>query len=205
MGRKKMPGRKPRTYRAKTVAGTVLRSKYSDAERVAALCVLDGNGGNVHKTALEMEIPVQTLLGWAKKKHRSYLHLLKNGMKGNMANAFEEVAWLCLGQSAGRVESAPLNQLMVSAGIAVDKMRLLREQPTAIGSNTNTNVKIDLTKLSPEERAQLADLLRKTRDEPGNSAHVGTESRGDADRLGPRVVPGIPDRVVPDAGTEPGR
>lgn len=189
----------------KTVAGTNRRQKYSDYERVAALCVLEANGGNIDATAVDTGIPAQTIRNWTTGHRASYLHAFARSQRGDMAAAFREMVWLTLGSAAAKVEAAPFNHLMTGAGIAFDKMRVLEGLPTNNTYSSNTNVNLDLARLSPEERRALADILRKA-DATVPAAHVG-EPRTvvSTSGTGPAVVPGVPARILPDDGAEPPR
>jgi len=52
--------------------------------------------------------------------------------KGELADKAERVAHLIIDAAPDKIGDAGLSQSMVSFGIAVDKMRVLREQPSSI-------------------------------------------------------------------------
>lgn len=161
---------KPRDQRA--------RRHYTDEEREAALLAVKMNDGNVAYTAVQLKIPAPTLRCWANGWRHPDAMLLHQDKAGNLANAFEEVAWRCVMHAGEKIPDAPFNHLMTGAGIAVDKMRLLRGEPTTIGQNDNRNVNVNLTallsKMSADERAQLAGLLETCARREHNGDSSGT-------------------------------
>ena len=129
------------------------RRHYSDEERANALAALKANGGNVKRTALQLGIPHKTLDNWAKGVNHPGAAELGNRKTADMAAALEDVAWKLLDAIPGKVEKAPLNHTATALGIAIDKARLLRGEPTSIGA------KVDLSRANPEQLAQLDALL----------------------------------------------
>ena len=76
---------------------------------------------------------------------------LRQQKKGDLAAAYEDIAWMCaarLGQSELIEESRNLQALSTVGGIAVDKMRLLRGESTE-----NVAVKVEQHRWA-EERLQ---------------------------------------------------
>ncbi len=115
------------------------RRQYTDEERSNALAALAANGGNIKQTAAQLNIPRKTLENWSRGK----LHpdVADNGHKkrGPMADALEEVAWKLIDAIPPKIRKAPLNQTAVALGISIEKMRLLREQATAISGKEMTD------------------------------------------------------------------
>ena len=80
-------------------------------------------------------------------------------------DAYEEVAWQLVSVLPEKIAAAPLNQLAVSLGIAIDKARLIRGQPTSYNQNDNRNLNanavldkfVDL--LTAEQRDKLRELF----------------------------------------------
>lgn len=120
------------------------KRRYSDDDRANALAALAANGGNVNKTAKEIGVPPKTIENWAKGDRHPEAANLGELKKLPMADALELVAWKLLGRIDELSDKGPLNQTSVSFGIAIDKMRLLRNQPTSINQN-------DLAILSDDE------------------------------------------------------
>ena len=110
---------------------------YSDADKAKALIALDLNGGNVKYTAEQLNIPRITLHSW---KEGEYLNddvlAIRNNKTKDLADKFESLAHLYIGQAIQTVDSAKGTNAITGAAVAVDKMRLLRDQSTA---NINVN------------------------------------------------------------------
>lgn len=103
------------------------------------------NGNNLKRTARQWEIPVATLQHWVYNQHG-----INDGVRKRIPKKRKELHELfeaeCRAalQSAEEIrESAPYGTLMMAAGLAAEKMRLLREQPTAINQNLNINADDD--------------------------------------------------------------
>lgn len=183
--------------------------KYTDEERLAAIATVEANGGNVNDTAVRLGIPYATLScwvnGWRHPEARDY-RLLK---RGKMGDAFEEAAYLYLGIAQDKAHEAPFNHLMTGAGIAVDKMRLLRDEPTTINANEardaalNTRLVELLKGLSLEQREQLESFLTvhaARNDDSGRVEGVGDDQgRRGAAELPPVLAGGVPDSGSLDA------
>ena len=115
------------------------RRSYSDAERAEALAALDANGGDVSKTARQLGIPRVTLLGWASGRVHPSVSELRQSKKEGLADRLEAVAHQLLDLFPDKAKDANLQQVATSFGIAIDKMRLLREQPTSIAGRELTD------------------------------------------------------------------
>lgn len=149
------------------------RREYSDEDKATALAALDANGGNVQRTARTLGIPEPTLRGWARKRgiHPTVVEL-HDQKKGSLADELEEIAEKLAGAMPGKVAEASLQQTATSLGIVIDKMQLLRGQPTNITDDAS---------LTDAERAtrivRLLDAARTRRDGPVAS-EPGDDSAG---------------------------
>lgn len=155
----KKPRKKRTNYRVRT---------YSPEQRSAVLDVLKSNGGNVLATANQTGVPQPTVRAWARGWRCANALTLYEEKGGDLAQAAEQIAWHIAGIIPDRVHEAPLNQLAVSFGIMVDKMRILRDQPTTIGSNTTTTkdeqterFKEIVKGMTFDERQQLRNLFER--------------------------------------------
>jgi hypothetical protein len=155
---------------------------YTPEEVAAALAVLAACDGNVSRAAAETGVPRITLLGWAKRQQEArpvaaggegveqYSTAKKRGpapavpvsaaaieqARGTLADKLEALAHQLADALPAKIAAAPLSQCAVSLGIAIEKMRLLREQST--GNQGVLRVEFEeLRKLDPEE------LLRRYR------------------------------------------
>lgn len=124
-----------------------LRRKYSDSERAAALAAVDLNGGNVDRTARDLGIPRKTLDEWVKGRSSNWeMAELRQAQKKDIADKIEDLVHIILDAMPDKVEKAGLSACAVSVGVGIDKMRLMRNQPTGI-------LEVD------DKRKQLAEKL----------------------------------------------
>lgn len=145
-------------------------AKYSDVQRAETMAVLAANGGNLNKTARNTGIPLSTLAKWADGKGHSPDHAdLCMEKKKDLAELFEGIARDILDAAADKIADASLKDAMVSAGVAVDKMQLLKNEPTSITKSVNERSPADA-------RRELADLLFAGRVGSGS----GGTARGEA-------------------------
>jgi transposase-like protein len=129
------------------------KRSYSDEDRATALAALDANGGNLSRTASEMGVPRTTLQEWAAGRVAERVTDIRQEKKGALADRLEEIAHTLVDAIPNKVSDADLREVSTSLGITIDKMRLLREQPTAITAN-----------LTDDERAErVAALLDRAR------------------------------------------
>src|SRR5262245_54399666 len=114
------------------------------------------------------------------------------GKRGPLADAFEKIVWLILDAIPSKVHRAPLSHAAVAAGVAFDKMRLLRGEPTSITDDHG-----DLTArvlASPEARLAACRLLESIgagADDPGRA--------GMDPQQGPPTQPASPQPSQPEA------
>ncbi len=129
------------------------KRSYSDEEKASALAALAANGGNVQLTARQVGVPRKTLEVWSKGNCCSpAVANIRHQKTEDLADRLEDLAHQLANAIPGKIPTADLKQLSVSLGIAVDKMRLLREQPTSIEGHD----------LSDEERlARLRQLAER--------------------------------------------
>jgi transposase-like protein len=107
------------------------KRRYSDDERAACLAALAANGGNVERTAREVGVPKTTLQQWATGARHPEATQMSETKKPELADLFEDLARKALGVSRRGIRSLKADKAAVVAGIATDKMRLLRGQSTA--------------------------------------------------------------------------
>ena len=145
------------------------RRSYTDVERAEALAALDANGGDEALTARQLGVPRTTIQEWAKGRVSRDVPELRQEKKEGLADRLEAVAHQLLSLFPDKAKDANLQQVATSFGIAIDKMRLLREQPTNITGDG----------ISDAERvARFRALVEQFRRETsGNgSAHHGCEA-----------------------------
>lgn len=162
---------------------------YLDHERFAALALEQTEG--VTRASQQTGIPERTIRAWKDgfRTHQAAdLYRLK---AGDLARCFEAVAWECLAMAGERLGEAKFNHLMSGAGIAVEKNRLLRGEPTGINENRNKNLKMNefLASLTPEQ----LELFLTAGEHAGRSAvqvggAIGTRQESENESLALRAV-----------------
>jgi transposase-like protein len=128
------------------------RRRYSDEERANALAALSANADDVNHTANQLGIPRKTLENWAKGARHPEAAQLGQEKKPELADALEEVARKLADAMPAKIADASLRDTAIAMGIAVDKMRLLREAPTSITQTNGT---------APDGRRDLTDRLER--------------------------------------------
>jgi hypothetical protein len=101
------------------------RRSYSPEFRAVALAALAANAGNLKRTARQLGLPRKTLEGWASGRTPTPEALCRQA-RLLLADWYEQEARDCLAAiTPEKIAAAGLPELMVCAGIAVDKMLLL--------------------------------------------------------------------------------
>ncbi len=98
---------------------------YPDRTKTDALALLAANGGNVRKTARELQMPVSTLRLWK--------HLADGELAGDiaerqhaLADSLEMLAYRCVEVLPEKLEEASAREAATVLGICLDKVALLR-------------------------------------------------------------------------------
>jgi transposase-like protein len=126
------------------------KRRYTDEQRGNALAALAANGGYLRRTARQLKLPTETLRHWARQERHPEATEDGTLKKGQLADAFEAIAWKVLELLPGKLAQANAVQLATVAGVCIDKMHLLRGQPTQISQH-------DLSRLTDAElEAELA-------------------------------------------------
>lgn len=132
------------------------RRQWSDRDRAEALAALDANGGNVSRTAQALGVPRKTLAEWRDGRTNPEVAELRQEKKAGLADRLETIAHKLADSLPDKINQAELKDAATSLGIIVDKMRLLREQPTAISRDDDS--------LTDSERAdRIAALVESAR------------------------------------------
>lgn len=150
------------------------RRRYSDQDRQEALAALAANGGNLDRTARQLGIPRATLQAWRDGARHPEAAESAAPKKAALADRLEELAHKLLDAACepGRLAGASLQQVATSLGIALDKMRLLRGQPTQIGEQTG---RLDFGRLSDEDLDTLERLGERVLGPAGPGGGAGGE------------------------------
>jgi transposase-like protein len=141
------------------------KRQYSDEDKATALTALDANGGNVKRTATQLEIPHKTLDDWAKGRNQNpAVADLRTRKRGSLADKFENLAHLIVDAMPAKIGKATLSQCAVSSGIATDKAIRLR------GEGLYPDPAAELCSLLKINRSQLPPTLQL---EPGDEIPEG--------------------------------
>jgi len=118
------------------------RRRYSDAEKAYALAVLDENAGNESQTARDVNIPVSTLRRFVEGETHA-LTLLHQDKKLELADIYEQLQRKILPAAEAKIPDTGFRELMTGAGIAADKMAMLRGQQPAREGKVNIFVQMN--------------------------------------------------------------
>ncbi len=131
------------------------KRRYSEDDKATTLAVLQSCNGNVTRTARETGIPAATISKWRDGKHiNESVTEMCDIKKGELKDRFEVIAHSLVDAIPGAIAGANLQQITTSLAIAIDKMLLLKGQPTDISHVTNTS------NLTNEQRAErITELL----------------------------------------------
>jgi transposase-like protein len=118
-----------------------LKNRYSDQKRAEALAALAANGGPqtrgaIPRTARQLGLPIKTLAEWARTNKHPDILARASALAQPLADRLEALAHRITGvlEDEAKLLSAPVSALATALAIAVDKMRLLREQATSLSS-----------------------------------------------------------------------
>src|SRR5262249_48099582 len=132
------------------------KHSYSDEERFTAIAAVRLNGGNVHRTAKALNIPVRTLQDWYTaaelRRARASEYPLEIEKRGDLASKMESLIHDCVESMPTKIGKATLSQSAVTLGILIDKVRILKAQglePDPIA---------EICKAIGIEREQMPDL-----------------------------------------------
>ena len=121
---------------------------YSDAEKAAALVMVDFYKGNALKASKVLEIPHSTLCEWIRGRVPLGLGEIRNEKKRDLCQRLEDLAHSMIDKMVENPQVAALE-----LAIIVDKYLLLKGQPTSITQNNVTGISHD------QRRGLLADYL----------------------------------------------
>lgn len=132
------------------------RRRYTDADRASALAALDANENNLRKTSRDTGISVSTLKGWRDTRILEGTQV-RTQKKADLADKLEAVAHTLVGAIPDKVHEANLQQIATSLGIAIDKLRLLRDESTAIEEVRTSDAKQRLIERLTKLHAEPAE------------------------------------------------
>ncbi|MGI4791491.1 MAG: hypothetical protein ACRYFS_21905 [Janthinobacterium lividum] len=114
------------------------QAKYSEAQRAEILAFFEACGRNQSKTSRDCGVPRKTLQDWLSGVAMNEDIAAKTAAKKvDLADRIETLAHLLVDAAPGKIVDANLSTTMISLGIAVDKLRLLRDKPTVITNDVS--------------------------------------------------------------------
>lgn len=133
-----------------------IRRQYSDDEKSVAIAILRANRGNLNETRRIVDIPVGTLRRWnLGDGYNPVVEMSQEERQRVIADRLETIIHRLLDIVPNKENEATLQQTMTSVAIAIDKMRLLREQPTSI---TQREQGVNAAELLERLRSALPDI-----------------------------------------------
>ncbi len=110
------------------------KRRYTDEERALALTILDDNGGNLARTAKETGIPRTTIKRWVDGAVNGAVVQMRDEKKLELADLYEGIQRKILPVAEEKIKETGFKDLLTGAGIAADKMTMLRgDQPAGPG------------------------------------------------------------------------
>ncbi|HEX8097836.1 MAG TPA: hypothetical protein VF507_07355 [Pyrinomonadaceae bacterium] len=129
------------------------KRNYSDNDKAEALAALDANGGDLKHTSKLLRIPLSTLTDWSKNRGiNQQVTDFREDKKKDLAGKLEELAHKCVDLLPEKLPFASVRDLAGALIVAVDKMRLLKGEPTAINQTVT---------LTDDQRKRLNRVLAK--------------------------------------------
>jgi len=118
------------------------RRTYSDKQIAEACAIFDSCRGNLLEASRESGVPRKTLERWVRGQSNRVsaasvapeMATLRHMEGLSIADRLESLIGNILDVAPGKLAEAPFGQSMTGLSIAVDKMRLLRDQPTQISA-----------------------------------------------------------------------
>lgn len=134
---------------------------YSQEQKAEAIAHFQANGQNYSGTSRELNIPQNTLRRWVLEHPE--LSELREVKSRDLANRLESIAFgLTDSIDEHDLSIVPLASKATSLGIVIDKMQLLRGQPTSISGSVMSD---------DERKLRLAELIAKVneRNQPAST------------------------------------
>lgn len=128
------------------------KHRYTDAEKAAALVVLDFCEGNVTETTRRTGVPESTLSEWRDGRINDAVPAIRDEKRKSLADSLEELAFKYVEgflKTAGDVSARDA----IALGIVIDKMQILRGAPDSISKSLSAD---------PEaRRARILELVKQ--------------------------------------------
>lgn len=153
------------------------RRSFSDNDKAAALAALDANGGNVYRTAKELNVPRSTLQEWANGRVSHDMPELRQQKRQDLHELFLNEIYAIANLLPSKREDATYSQLATAAGIFTDKLQLLTGKAT---QRTETSAKVEhaVQEGTVEQLSAVLQILTDVGafDNPTPTASVNSEN-----------------------------
>lgn len=140
-----------------------VRRTYTEQDQARVAVVLQGNGGNVKRTAKDTGVPIATVRDWKRKWESEgfpkNMEELTSFVRDDFIGEATEVRWLMLEHLREKAERRELNgrDLLMGIGILTDKINVLS------GMATSRTEHVELSLPDPQELAKaLATFIGQT-------------------------------------------
>lgn len=115
---------------------------YTEEEKAAALTIFDACGGALREAARKANVPIKTLHDWTQERGiNEFVRFLRTQQKTTLLDIAEKAAYGLAEVIFARTQNpSPFDktsELSVSFGIIVDKILLLKGEPTSITESLN--------------------------------------------------------------------
>jgi len=164
------PAMKPKTKRRYKVPKTW--HTYTDQDKAAALAYLQSKGWRIAEAARDLGMPEDTLRSWAAGKRlppgvREKYDEIKQGLSLKLENIANQI----IDAIPDTIPTASLKDLGAILSVVIDKMRLLREEPTAITESMDRRAMLEgliertMKEFSGMTREEVIDIIRDVKPE----------------------------------------
>lgn len=138
-----------------------IQRTYSDEFKAAALALVDveGGSGHVKPVAVRLGIPHTTLNEWWRGRVTESVTRIRDIKKGEIAKMLEALARTAIGtlDDADRLKNAPVRDVSVTMGIAIDKLQLLTGEATERTERLSRGVYVNLRAEGVEDAVIIED------------------------------------------------
>lgn len=131
---------------------------YSSDDKAVALALLVANGGNVLRTAKELNMPEPTLRDWATGQVNDVVRGKQDEKRRALGDLFEQCSRLYLDRAMtdAAIEDTKGKDAVIAAATAFDKQQLARGEAT--------NITKDVSERTHEDRAnRILELVKPSK------------------------------------------
>jgi hypothetical protein len=138
--------------------------RYTEDAKAVALAMLEATRGSVSEVSRKCKIPRRTIAHWAKgERVNDDVATKAQQKKVDLSDRLEELAHALINAAfdADKIGESSLKDILVGAGISIDKMQLLRNKPTSITNDTSLLPESELnSRIAALERGEIPPPVR---------------------------------------------